>query len=162
MLYNGFSKEADSWVLAAEKFTSVDVPPIYENHTNVLPQMLLAHLSRISSRTVLPAEAQSRKLQKLEDTRIEYILKRNDLVVSRDKLLLNDDSNAERQKKRRSINLKIDEFENALEQIEETIVLQKTEDQILDKAITKLVLWKDGKELYTRKPQKFFSTISFF
>ena len=153
LLDKGFSIETDSWVLAAEKFNTVDVPTIYKNHAHVIPQMLLTHLARISSRTVLPEEAQSRTLQKLEDERISFILKKNELINSRDILLLSDDSSADRKKKRRAINVKIEEIENAVFEVEENIAHQKTDKKITKDALNNLVLWKDGKDLYKRKEQ---------
>ena len=60
--------------------------------------MLLSYLGRISARNVLPDETQSRKLQELNDSRIQYLLERNELEKSRDVLLLSDATRASKRK----------------------------------------------------------------
>ena len=146
-----FAEEPKSWIIAVEEFKRIDVPEVYSGHSRIIPSMLLSRLSRISSRLVLPDEAQSRVLQELEDTRIGYLVQKNDLVLSKDKLVLSNDSKATIKKKRRDIDKQIQEKDKQIQEIDTKIELQKTTGKILDESLYDLVLWKDGKELYQRK-----------
>ncbi len=146
-----FSGEREKWVLAAEPFVLKDVPTVYQSHGEVLPGMLLSYLARINTRNVLPEETQSRKLRELEDIRIQYLLERNELEKSCDVLLLSDATTAEKKKTRRDLIEKIEEKNLQIQEVEEAIQRQKNEDKILEESLMDLVLWKDGKELYTRR-----------
>jgi len=143
-----FSAERETWVLAAEPFSTKDVPEVYQTHAEVLPRMLLSYLGRISARNVLPDETQSRKLQELNDSRIQYLLERNELEKSRDVLLLSDATRASKKKSRRDLDKKIEEKNVLIAETEEAILRQKNEDKIVEESLKDLVLWKDGKELY--------------
>lgn len=138
-------------MLGAESFVAVDLPDVYENYATVLPKLILSGISGIKSRLVLADEAQRRDLKHLSDARISLIEARAKLIDDLDKVLLGNDSDANKAKRRRDIFSGIKSKDTEIEEYDERIRAKMEESRITEDAIEGITLWKEGRELYQRK-----------
>ncbi len=142
--------ESDTWILAAESFTLKNVPEVHAGHAKNIPLMLLGRLGSISSRNVAPEELRSRTMREIQDTRMKLLLERNALVNERDTLMLSDSTRQTIQKKRRDIDEQLEKKDIQIREVEQSIEALEQSEQDTESRLATLVLWKDGKELYTR------------
>lgn len=149
--------EDTQWVLAAEKFTTDQVPSVYEEYASVIPNLLISKLSTVSLRKILPDEANARLLKQLSDKKMVLISERAKLIFSRDMLLFSNESLSSIQKKEKAILLQIDKKTLEITTIDLEI------DTVLNtpssaSVINTISLWKDGKELFVSQDNTLKST----
>lgn len=156
---NSLCAEEPDWVIAAEKFTASGVPKVYESFPEMIPRLILARISAIRERMVLPNEKEMRKLQELSTARFKLIRERSALILERDQVVLssNDYLTKRRLKSeaKKKIALKDKEIAAYDKKIKVILDLQDSGKERKAKGefsagTNAIALWKNGKELYTR------------
>lgn len=147
------------WVIAAEKFTASGVPKVYESFPEMIPRLILARISAIRERMVLPNEKELRKLQELSSARLKLIRDRADLILERDQVVLSSNDYLTKRRTKSEIKKKIAAKEKEIAEYDKKIqaILDLHEKDNDKKAKAEygagtnvISLWKNGKELYTR------------
>jgi hypothetical protein len=136
---------ADSgWTVAAEKFSLVDVPPIYENLAEIVPQLMLSRLGTAGDRTIVPGEQVARQLQTLSADRVKLVRERAELVLARDRVFFAPESSLRRALDRNAASDKVRAKEKAIADVDAKIA--KLLDRVRDEKEVelKVSLWKSG------------------
>lgn len=139
--------EEGSWMLAAEKFTTDQIPVVYEDYSSVIPYLLLGKLSIATSRRVLPDEIHIRLLQKLAEKKMNLVSERSKLLFSRDMLLFSNDSYSSIKKKSKAALLEIKKKEEAISEIDLEIA-SAMKSPPSSSVMSPITLWKKGAELF--------------
>lgn len=142
--------EENGWIIAAEKFTVQDMPPTYENFSSIIPQLILANISGISSRKVFKNELQARELQTLSDSRIKLIRDRAELVTARDKIFLTSDPLLVKQRKKNETNARIQAKEKEIDAVKEKIQEVMSGTISGKPTVAPLKTWKNSSGLFAR------------
>lgn len=147
-----FADEKTGWVIAAEKFESDGVPPVYESVSSAIPSLLLSRLLAVRSRAVNPDEKKTRDLSSLSATRIQLVKERASLILERDKILLGSGTSFSKKKDLSSARTKIADKEKDIAELDKKI--GKLSATVLDEtALENVTLWESGQKLYTATPE---------
>lgn len=141
--------EDKGWVLAAEKFSVEDIPPVYEGVAEAIPQLILSRVGNLKDRAVLPDEQKSRELAALSQSRMKLITERAALVLERDKVLLSADGSFTKRRNRAKAEKAVRVKEKEISALDGKI--QKLAESVLEGTETENIeLWESGSKLYSR------------
>lgn len=152
------SGEESKWVLAAERFSNKNIPPVYEKFSEMIPTLLVSRLSGVKSRVVLADESLGRQLRILSDQRISLVNERSTLIVSRDRILLTSDPELLKLRKKSDVTESILVIEKKINDLDKTRKKILTENTGVKDQVTDISLWKSGTALYTRSAGKSLSS----
>lgn len=143
--------EDTSWVLAAEKFESTDIPSVYESFATLIPQQLLVKLSGTSARKITDTETLARQLYDISEKRILLVTERSKLILSRDMLVLSSDTEQVKKQKSKEIEKNIHKNQSAISDLD-TLYAEIEGGQTVETEVDfrAVKLWKKNGELYTR------------
>lgn len=137
------------WIVAAEEFSAVDLPPMYKNFSATVPSLILSRISGIDSRLIVMDEQKSRDMRELSDKRISLVKGRSALVSERDQILLSPDTRLVKNRKKRELTDKIAEKEASIKAFDEEIERKIAEYDPGATTVRPVKVWAE-KGLYTR------------
>ena len=145
------SAEEDTWIIAAAPFATVDVSPVYENLSTIIPELILSRISSIGSRLVMYDEEHGRKIKTMEDDRLALIRERASLIEERDKIFFSIDSESDRRQAKKDANVKIKAKEKEIRKLNDKIDTVRLEggSEYTNTAVN-ITLWNSGEKLYTK------------
>ena len=137
------SAEEDTWIIAAAPFATVDVSPVYENLSTIIPELILSRISSIGSRLVMYDEEHGRKIKTMEDDRLALIRERASLFSI--------DSESDRRQAKKDANVKIKAKEKEIRKLNDKIDTVRLEggSEYTNTAVN-ITLWNSGEKLYTK------------
>jgi len=135
------------WVIAISEFKFENSKPIYAPYTKIVPKMFLTYLGGKGRHIESISEQKMRTLMKASSKKLKLIREREKLIKDKDNLFFAIESQKSKKEKLVKFEKQIKEKEAEIEKAELNIKIQ--DNKFYDeKELKKVVLWKDGGELY--------------
>lgn len=147
----GHSLWGETWTVAAEKFSLVNVPSSYSYFSEVLPSLILNELPMPLFRSVEHSESLLRKKASLENSKIALIREQASLRSELDQVFFFVGTEEVKNKKKKDIETKIEKNEVAIKNIYANLLDIDADSKDTGPVESTVALWKNGSELYVRK-----------
>ncbi len=141
--------QENTWIVAAERFSSERVPAPYATFDQLIPTLVLQRLTGFPVRQVTALERENRIRFTNSEKRISLIRERAALITERDRIFLSSDSQLLKMRKRSEAEKKILEKEREIAQLApslspETGVSEKGDN------MASISVWKKAESLFSR------------
>lgn len=142
--------EEPSWTLAAEAFSTVRIPEVYAGIETSLPSLLLARMSSVDERAIMPDEQKSRAIASLSAERLKLVMERSSLILERDKAFLSDKGTLAKDKMRSDAEKKITAKERDIKKLDKRIG-EALAAPYGGSTNVRVAPWESGTRLFERK-----------
>lgn len=126
------------------------IPAVYAGIETSLPSLLLAKLSSVDERVILPDEQKSRAIASLSAERLRLVMERSSLILERDKAYLSDKGTLGKNKLRSDAEKKIAAKERDIKKLDKRIG-EALAAPYGESPNVRVTPWESGTRLFERK-----------